>query len=101
MKIAIASDGKGLESVISNQAGRAPYFQIIEGGKVVEVISNPFALGGGGVGIAVARMLSDMGIEKLIAKNAGGNMVDALKEKKIELAEGGGFVKDFLEDLRG
>lgn len=94
MKTAIASSGKDLNSQISDRAGRSPYFLIVEGKEISEVIRNPFAFGGGGVGFAVAKMLSDMGVSKLIAKNVGENMALALEERGIKLIESEGSAKE-------
>jgi len=96
MKIAIASDGKGEESAVSEQAGRAPYFQIAEAGKIVEVLSNPFALGGGGAGLAVARMMHQKGVGEIIAGQIGPNMQDALDELGVRFRKAQGKVRDSL-----
>ena len=87
MKIAVASTGKDLESEINPVAGRTPYFLIFEGKKLVETIKNPFAVGGGGVGFSVAKMLEDKDIGLVIAGHFGSNMISALKEKNIKHKE--------------
>lgn len=96
MKIAIASDKNNNNASVSSQAGRAPYFLIVEGGVVSESVKNPFAVGGGGAGISVAKMLSDMGVKKFIAQSVGANMREALDQRGIELVENGGSVSDYL-----
>jgi len=87
MKIAIASEGKKIESEISGKGGRAPYYLIFEGKKLVEVIKNPFATGGGGAGFSVAHMLANKKVSLVIAGKIGGNMESALKEKGIKFKE--------------
>jgi len=87
MKIAIASLNKEENSEIASVAGRAPYFLIYEGEKLLEVIKNPFAVGGGGVGDSVAKMLKDKKVNKIIAEQFGEKMLDALKERGIEYQE--------------
>jgi len=96
MKIAIASEGKDLNSEISSKGGRAPYYLVFENKKLVEAIKNPFAVGGGGAGFSVAYMLVDKGVKKVVAGKLGGNMVGALKEKGIEFKEASGKVGDFI-----
>jgi len=87
MKIAIASEGKGIDSEISLRGGRAPYYLIFEDKKIIETIKNPFAAGSGGAGFSVAHMLADKKVNLVIAGKVGGNMISALKEKGIEFKE--------------
>ena len=84
MKIAIASTGKEKNSKVSEIAGRAPYYLIYENKKIIKIIKNPFAVGGGGAGFGVAKMLADEGVKTIVGRNFGMNMVGALKEKKIK-----------------
>ncbi len=58
MKIAIASEGKNIESEVSQKGGRAPYYLIFEGKELIETIKNPFVSGSGGAGFSVAYMLA-------------------------------------------
>lgn len=100
MKIAIASTGKDLESEVSPVAGRAPYYLIFDqSGNLVETIKNPFAVGGGGAGFGVTKMLADKGISLVVAGHFGGNMRMALEEKGIKYMEKQGKVKDILRDI--
>ena len=87
MKIAIASSGKDESSEISPVAGRAPYFLVYGGNKLVKTIKNPFAIGGGGAGFAVAKMLKDENIGLVVAGHFGDNMIGALDEKGIKKKE--------------
>ena len=96
MKIAIASEGKDLNSEISSKGGRAPFYLIFENKKLIEVVKNVFAVGGGGAGFSVVYMLADKGIKKVFAGKIGGNMVGALKEKGIGFKEASGNVRDFI-----
>jgi predicted Fe-Mo cluster-binding NifX family protein len=87
MKIAIASSGKDEDSEVSSVSGRAPYFLIFEDKKLVKTIKNPFAVGGGGAGFAVAKMLKDEKVDLVVAGQFGGNMIGALEEKNIKKKE--------------
>jgi len=87
MKIAVASEGKDLDSEISSQGGRAPFYLVFEDKKLVETIKNPFATGGGGAGFPVAYMLAGKKVGLVVAGKVGGNMISALKEKGIKFKE--------------
>ncbi len=85
-KIAVASSGDLPESKISDLAARAPYILIFgEGLSLLEVVSNPFAVGGGGAGFSVAKILSDKGVTDFVCTRAGPNLERALNERGISL----------------
>jgi len=96
MKKAIASLGKDKNSEISQVAGRAPYYLIFEGKKLVKTISNPFRQGGGGAGFGVAKMLANENVGEAVAGKFGGNMVSAMNENKIKTKTAKGKVSDIL-----
>jgi len=96
MKIAIASEGEDIKSNVSERGARAPYYLIFENKKLVEVIKNPFAVGGGGAGFSVAYMLADKKVNSIIAGKIGGNMESALKEKGIKFKEESGKVNEVI-----
>ncbi len=97
MKIAIASLGQDPNSEVSPQAGRAPYYLIFENGELVEAWKNVFSVGGGGVGLAIAKVMADKNVGKVISSNFGEKMKDALKEKGIDFEEKTGVIKDIVE----
>ncbi len=96
MKIAIASEGKEVDSEISQRGGRAPYYLVFEDKKLIETIKNPFASGSGGAGFSVAYMLTNKKVNLVIAGKIGPNMKTALKEKNIKFKEAVGGIKEFL-----
>jgi len=96
MKIAIAGINSK-ESKINIQGGRAPYYFLFNEKKdLLETIKNPFAVGGGGAGIGVAKMLADKGVDLVIAGSLGNNMVEALKDRGLKYKEIGGEMEDAL-----
>jgi predicted Fe-Mo cluster-binding NifX family protein len=97
MKIAIASEEKGIDSEVSLRGGRAPFYLIFKNGHLVETIKNPFALGAGGAGWSVAYMLAKKRVNLVIAGKMGANMKTALKEKDIKFEEISGKIKDILK----
>ena len=53
----------------------------------METLKNPFAIGGGGAGFAVAKMLKDKNVDIVVAGHYGENMIGALEEKNIKRKE--------------
>jgi predicted Fe-Mo cluster-binding NifX family protein len=98
MKIAVASTGKEPESKVSEVAGRAPYFLVFdEKETIIEIIRNPFAIGGGGAGWSVAKMLADKGASVVVAGRFGDNMLQALGQRGLDHCEFSGTANDSVK----
>lgn len=87
MKIAISSEGENENAQVSMVTGRAPYYLIFNNEKIVEVIKNPFAIGGGGAGFGVAQMLYNKNVEVVVSGKFGQNVASFLKSKGIKIVE--------------
>lgn len=97
MKIAVASQ-KPEASVVAAQAGRAPYYLIYDEQKeLLESVANPFAVGGGGAGFGVAKMLADKDVDAVVAGRFGVNMEQAMDGRGTKHIEFDGSVTDALE----
>ena len=83
MKIAIASEGNSVGSLVSSIGGRAPYYLFFENGVLINSIKNPF-LSGGGAGFSVASLLADETVDLVICQEFGEKMIGALEEKSIQ-----------------
>ncbi len=99
MRIAFAADGADKNANISNVGARAPFFLIFDNTQLIEVIKNPFAIGGGGAGWSVAYMLSEKHVEIFVAGNIGVNMQSALSKYGIKYVQKTGSVIDALNEL--
>jgi len=99
MKVAVASEGKEIDSNVSSMGGRAPYYLVFEGGNLIETIKNPFAVGGGGAGWSVAYMLADKGVNLVVSVKIGPKMEDALKERGLDFKSFSGKVSDALKEV--
>ncbi len=101
MKIAVSSEGKDLNSDVSEVFGRCPYFIIaeIENKKIqkFETIKNESADQRGGAGISAARKIAEKGANAVITRNTGPRALDVLKQFGIKSYNGCGTVKDVLQ----
>jgi len=87
MKIGVASEGDNENAQVSMVSGRAPYYLIFDNEKLVEVIKNPFAIGGGGAGFGVGQMLANKGVEVVVSGRFGPNVSSFLQSKGIKIVE--------------
>ena len=89
MKIAIPTKGdKGLEDSVSDVFGRSERFTILEiaDGSIVnvEVVENPAASYKHGAGPIVVKMLSDMGVTAVAAREFGLGVSTLLEQNQIK-----------------
>ena len=88
MKIAVSSQGTGLDSQIDPRFGRAAYILIIDTvSSGVEVIDNAKNLNAfKGAGIQAAAMVSDSGAEVLLTGFCGPNAFKTLQAAGVKVA---------------
>jgi predicted Fe-Mo cluster-binding NifX family protein len=97
MKIAIASEGKDKTGIVDERAGRAPYYLVFNGEKqLIETINNPFSMGSGGAGFAVAKMLADKEVNIIVAGKFGEKMTAAMEDRGVEAHEFAGSIEETL-----
>jgi len=100
--IAVAADGMSEGGDVSAKGARAPYYLLYGAeGNFSESVPNPFAVGGGGAGFSVAKMLADLSVGTFVAGEIGGNMTDALAERGIRFVERTGSVAEALSGVAG
>ncbi|AFL95981.1 putative dinitrogenase iron-molybdenum cofactor biosynthesis protein 2 [Thermococcus cleftensis] len=90
MRIAIPTNGGGLEDTVAPVFARAPAFLIAdvdENGNVTnsKVIQNGAAMAGGGAGPMAVQTLINEGVEAIIAPQVGPNALGALQAAGIKL----------------
>ena len=97
MKIAVSSQGTGLDSQIDPRFGRAAYLLIIDTvSSGIEVIDNAENLNAfKGAGIQAAAMVSDSGAEILLTGYCGPNAFKTLQTAGVKVANDvSGTVRD-------
>ena len=98
-KIAVAADGQTSESLVSTQAGRAPFFLVFdENGKLIEAIANP-AREAQNSGIAVADFLAGKGVAIVVAGEYGPQIVGVMKGKGIKAVSFKGSVAEAVKKV--
>ncbi len=89
VKIAVAVEANnGWDSPVAYRFARAPFFAIIDiqpGRTNLQIIPNPHAMGGRGVGPLVAQWLAGMGVQVIIAPHIGPNASAALSSLGIQI----------------
>ena len=89
MKIAVSSMGNSLDSNVSEQFGRCPFFIIYEAeNKQTEVIPNEAKDLPGGAGPKAVGILVNNGVDILLTGRLGNNAEEALKKSKMAVVKG-------------
>jgi len=89
MKIAIATSGKTLDSLVDARFGRCPYFLIIDSKTdEFEAIKNTAGQAFRGAGVSAAQMIASKGVKAVIAGNFGINAVNVLNSAGIKIFGG-------------
>ncbi len=99
-KFAVAAVGDNINSEISRNAGRAPYYLIFdENGDFMKAIENPALSSRGGASRIVVDLLLNESCKTVIAGNFGDKMINQLKANEINYFEREGIVKDVMKTL--
>ena len=106
MKIAISSNGPGMDSQVDLRFGRCPYFLIVEIEnkeiKGSEPIENTSINQLGAAGITAAQAVADQGVSAVITGNVGPRAFTVFEQLGIEVYQGSGTVKEAVgKYLRG
>lgn len=100
-KIAIAAVGNSINSKISLNAGKAPYYLIFdENGVLLKSIKNPGQSSGHRSSSAVVNLLLKESCQTVVAGNFGEKMQNQLKAYNIECYKREGIVKNVLQTLQ-
>ena len=95
--IAVAASGKTLSASVGSQAGRSPFFLLLDKqGALVEVADNPYK-DAGNAGIPVLDFLAKKGVKVLVAEGFGPKIVEVMKDKGMRPVEFKGNAKDSLK----
>ena len=89
MKIAVASSGKSLDSLVDARFGRCPYFLIVDSKtEKFEVVKNVSGQEFRGAGVSAAQAVVNKGVKAVIAGNFGPNAVNVLSSSGVEIFGG-------------
>ena len=96
-KIAIAADGKKMESKVELQGGRAQWLMFFdEKGKLIESLENPFYQAQSQAGVQCAGFLAEKNITIFVAGNMGNKMAEALEDYEIAFISFTGTVEEAI-----
>jgi len=101
MKIAVSSDGPGMDSRVDLRFGRCTYFVIVEVEnneiKGSESIENTGKDQVGGAGITAAQAVAGKGVKAVITGNLGPRAFTVFEQMGIEVYQGSGIVKEAVK----
>ena len=98
VSIAVAANGPERSAMVSEKAGRAPYFLFFNGeGVFLAAERNPFAKAPGGAGPQAAAFLADKGVTLVVAKEFGAKMERTLKSFNIKYVVNTGVAHEVVQ----
>jgi predicted Fe-Mo cluster-binding NifX family protein len=98
LKIAVASQGKTIESPVAQRAARAPYFLLFgKDGELQGVLDNPHKDVNRRAGTGAAELLAQNEVTLVVAGVFGDNMTAALDSKAIRHMEFAGKVEEAVQ----
>ena len=102
MKIIVSAEGPSIDAQVSLRFGRAPYFILIDTETMnVEILENPFVNQMSGVGIQVAQLVAEKGVEVIITGHVGPKAFEALRQAGIQIVSvNGGSVKEAIDAFK-
>jgi predicted Fe-Mo cluster-binding NifX family protein len=99
-RIAVATDGKTLSSVVSNRPARSSYYLIFDNtGKLIETLDNPYRTVGRMAGPSAVDFLAQRDVDVIVAESFGFNMINAMKSRGVTYIEFKGTVKDAVKRI--
>ena len=102
MKIAVTSQGAGLDSPVDPRFGRCAYFVFVETDDMsFESMENSNVSLGGGAGIQSAQLMADKGVKAVVTGNVGPNAYNTLEAAGIRIMTGAsGTVREAVEAFK-
>ncbi len=90
MRLAICSEGEGLDATVDNRFGRCMHFVIIDtvNNNVLSSLANQGREMAGGAGPQAAQLLSNSGVDAVALGNIGPKAETALKAANIKIYTG-------------
>ncbi|MEA3468063.1 MAG: NifB/NifX family molybdenum-iron cluster-binding protein [Thermodesulfobacteriota bacterium] len=100
MKIAVPATGSEKNALISEETGRAPFFLFFDSkGHFLEAMKNPARDQSGGISRTVVALLSDKGVNIIIAGSIGDKMKRTLTVHNIEIVYKTGTADDTVKAI--